>query len=170
MSAHATRPEPPPSAYPCTAQTTGAGQESIVSSMRYSRIASSTFSSKSSSIEDALPLDVRAGAEARPFAREHDRARVPDVGERLRQLRDERGVERVAALGPREGDAQDLAVAIDPERAHRRKHMVWTMAAKRFTVTLEREYVEWIEERSAPDARVPHRGHARAGQEGETAR
>ena len=34
MSAHATSPEPPPSANPCTQQTTGAGQESIVSSMR----------------------------------------------------------------------------------------------------------------------------------------
>ena len=34
MSAQATRPEPPPSAYPWTQQTTGAGQESIVSSIR----------------------------------------------------------------------------------------------------------------------------------------
>ena len=65
---------------------------------------------------DALPLHVRAGAEARPFAREDDRARVADVGERLGQLRDERCVERVAALRPRERDAQNLAVAFDPER------------------------------------------------------
>jgi hypothetical protein len=33
MSAHATTPEPPPSAYPCTRATTGAGHASIASSI-----------------------------------------------------------------------------------------------------------------------------------------
>ena len=45
MSEHATRPQPPPSAWPCTRATTGAGQESIASSIFRSRRASATFSS-----------------------------------------------------------------------------------------------------------------------------
>ena len=52
----------------------------------------------------ALPLDVGAGAEARPVAGEHDDARVADVGERLVQLRDQRRVERVSPLRLRERD------------------------------------------------------------------
>ena len=63
----------------------------------------------------AHPLDVGAGAEALAVAREHDRARVADVGERLAQLGDQRGVERVAPLGPRERHAQERPVAFDPE-------------------------------------------------------
>ena len=45
MSAHATRPAPPPSAWPWTAATTGAGQVSIASSIRRSAFASATFAS-----------------------------------------------------------------------------------------------------------------------------
>ena len=45
MSAQATSPQPPPSACPCTRATTGAGHESIVSSIIRSRRASATFSS-----------------------------------------------------------------------------------------------------------------------------
>ena len=45
MSAQATRPQPPPSACPWTRATTGAGQESIASSIFRRRRASATFSS-----------------------------------------------------------------------------------------------------------------------------
>ena len=51
MSAQAARPEPPPSAKPCTRHTTGAGHESIAWSIASSRPASSTFSSKERSID-----------------------------------------------------------------------------------------------------------------------
>ena len=46
----------------------------------------------------AHPLDVRAGAEARPVAREQHRSRLADVDERLGELGDQRGVEGVARL------------------------------------------------------------------------
>ena len=65
----------------------------------------------------AHPLDVGAGRERRAVAREHDRARIADVGERLGQLGDQRGVERVAPLRPRHRDPQHGAVALDPQRA-----------------------------------------------------
>ncbi len=45
MSTVAASPDPPPSANPCTEATTGAGQASIASNIRKSRVASSTFSS-----------------------------------------------------------------------------------------------------------------------------
>ena len=51
MSAAATRPAPPPSACPCTRATTGAGQESIASSIARSAFASATFSSYESSAD-----------------------------------------------------------------------------------------------------------------------
>ena len=46
----------------------------------------------------------RRRREARPVAGEHDRARAPDVDERLRQLGDQRRVEGVAPVGTRERD------------------------------------------------------------------
>src|SRR5204862_5192797 len=52
MSAHAASPEPPPSANPWMRATTGAGQRSIVSHMRYSLRASSTLSSYDRSIAE----------------------------------------------------------------------------------------------------------------------
>ncbi len=63
----------------------------------------------------ALPLDVGTGAEARAVAGEHDRARVPDVGERLGQLCDQRGVEGVPPLGTGQRDAQDVRRRVRPE-------------------------------------------------------
>ena len=63
----------------------------------------------------AHPLDVGAGGEARPVPGEDDRARAADVDERLRELGDDRRVERVAAVGPRERDAEDVAVALGAE-------------------------------------------------------
>ena len=86
----------------------------------------------------AHPLDVRTGAEARPVPREHDGPRGADVDERLGELGDQRGVERVARLRPREGDAEDVAVPLDAERSHEPEPRVCAMAAKRFTVELER--------------------------------
>ena len=37
-----------------------------------------------------------------------------DVGEGLRELGDQLGVEGVPALGPRQGDPEDASVAFDP--------------------------------------------------------
>ena len=44
---------------------------------------------------------------------------VADVDERLGQLLDERGVERVPPFRARQRDAQHVAVAFDAERGHR---------------------------------------------------
>ena len=51
MSLHATSPMPPPSAWPWTSATTGAGQPSIASNIRRSAFASATFASRSRSAE-----------------------------------------------------------------------------------------------------------------------
>ena len=68
--------------------------------------------------DGAHPLDVAAGAERRPVAGEHDRARVGRVAECGGQLGDRRRVERVAPLRPRERDAGEASVALDPNGAH----------------------------------------------------
>ena len=67
----------------------------------------------------AHPLDVRAGAEARPVAGEQNRSRLADVDERLGELGDQRRVEGVPRLRPRERDPEQIAVAFDPECPHR---------------------------------------------------
>src|SRR5215470_13668090 len=54
MSAAATRPAPPPRAWPCTRATTGAGQPSIASSIARSPFASATFSSYERSTEERI--------------------------------------------------------------------------------------------------------------------
>ena len=54
MSQQATRPAPPPSAWPCTRATTGAGQPSIASSIARSRSASATFSSYDSDTDERI--------------------------------------------------------------------------------------------------------------------
>ncbi len=66
----------------------------------------------------AHPADVGPCAEALPLACEHDSTRLSDIDERLRELPDERRVERVARLGPRERDVEHVAVPFDPKRAH----------------------------------------------------
>src|SRR5438874_6141182 len=77
MSAAATRPAPPPSAWPCTRATTGAGQPSIASSIARSAFASATFSSYERSTEERIqstsapaeklgPSPPRTTARARP--------------------------------------------------------------------------------------------------------
>ena len=66
----------------------------------------------------AHPVDVCAGAKARPLAGEHHRARRADVHERLCELRDHRRVESVSCLGSRERDAEHVVVAFDADRAH----------------------------------------------------
>ena len=86
----------------------------------------------------ALPLDVGARAEARPLSGEDDRARVVDVRERFGELGDERGVERVAALWPRERHPQDAAVPFDAQGPHAPKPYGFAVVGKRFTVELER--------------------------------
>ncbi len=69
----------------------------------------------------AHPLDVCARAEALAVAREDDRARVADVLEGLPQLRDQRGVERVASLGARERHMEQRPVSLDAECGHGRE-------------------------------------------------
>ena len=69
----------------------------------------------------ALPLDVRAGAEALSLAGEHDRPGIADVRESLRQLADEVSVEGVSAFGLVDGDAEDMSVPLDAQRAHARE-------------------------------------------------
>ena len=66
----------------------------------------------------ALPLHVRSCAERLAVAAEEDRPRVPDVAERLCQLGDELGVEGVAALGPRQCDAQHRPISLYAQPAH----------------------------------------------------
>jgi dihydrodipicolinate synthase/N-acetylneuraminate lyase len=66
----------------------------------------------------ALPVHVRAGTEARPVPREHDRTGVADVRERVGELGDQRGVERVAALRAGQRDPENGAFPLDPKRAH----------------------------------------------------
>ncbi len=68
----------------------------------------------------AHPVDVRAGAEARPLAGENDRPRAADVDECLRELGDQLRVECVAPVRPRERDAQDRAVPLDGQCCHER--------------------------------------------------
>ena len=60
-----------------------------------------------------LPFDVGAGAEALPFAGQHDAASVAHVRERVGERGDERRVERVAAVGARQRHAEDATVAVD---------------------------------------------------------
>jgi hypothetical protein len=69
----------------------------------------------------AHPLDVGAGREGRAVAGQHDRADVAHVTERVRQLADQVGVERVVPLGPRECHAQQMTVRLDPQRRHAAK-------------------------------------------------
>ncbi len=66
----------------------------------------------------ALPLHVRSCAERLAVAAEEDRPRVPDVAERLCQLGDELGVERIATLGPRQCDAQHRPISLHAQPAH----------------------------------------------------
>ena len=58
----------------------------------------------------AHPVDVGAGGEARPVPAEDDGARAADPDERLRELGDQRCVERVPPVGTCERDAEDVAV------------------------------------------------------------
>ena len=66
----------------------------------------------------ALPLDVGPGTEGGAFAREDDGACVADQRERLGQLGDERGVERVTAVGTGQRDLVDRAVPLCAQPAH----------------------------------------------------
>ena len=76
------------------------------------------------------PLDICAGAEARPVAGEQHRPRLADVDERLGELRDQVGVEGVAGLRARQRDAEHVVVALDPKRPH------WGMILRANSITL----------------------------------
>ena len=66
----------------------------------------------------ALPVHVRASAEAFAVSRKHDGAGVPDVGEGLGQLADQCGVECVPTLRPSKGDPKQRSLPLDSQRAH----------------------------------------------------
>ena len=68
----------------------------------------------------AHPFDVGAGAEARPVAGEHHGAARAHVDERLGELGDQGGIERVARLGPRERDAKNVVAPARCEARPRR--------------------------------------------------
>ena len=68
----------------------------------------------------AHPLDVGAGAEALALAREHDRARAsPTSANASVSSAISVGVEGVAPLGPRQRDAEDVAVRSTRSAGHR---------------------------------------------------
>jgi hypothetical protein len=67
-----------------------------------------------------LPFDVGSRAERGALALEEDSTSVADVGERLGQLRDERGIEGVAALRLRQRHAEHVPVPLHLQRSHRR--------------------------------------------------
>ena len=98
--------------------TTGAGHESIASQHPEEAECVLDVLLVGEVDRRALPLDVGAGAEALALAGEHDGAGVADVCERLGQIPDQLSVERVAPLGPGEGDSQDRPVTFDSQRAH----------------------------------------------------
>ena len=67
----------------------------------------------------ALPLHVGSRTEARPLAGKHGDARVAGAGEGLGQLRDQRSVEGISPLRLGDRDAQDVALLLNSQRAHR---------------------------------------------------
>lgn len=67
----------------------------------------------------SLPFDVGAGAEAFAVPSEEHEPGVANVGERLSQIPDELGVERVPTLRLRQGDSQDRSVSLHSQPAHR---------------------------------------------------
>jgi dihydrodipicolinate synthase/N-acetylneuraminate lyase len=77
----------------------------------------------------ALPLHVGARAEALALAGEHDGARVSDVGEGVGERSDQRGVEGVPSLRPRNRHAENLVITFDSEHAHWRELKVHRMLA-----------------------------------------
>src|SRR5262249_6578185 len=79
----------------------------------------------------ALPTDVGARAEALPFAGEDHDARVADVAECACEVGDQSGVEGVPALRPVERDAEDIPVALGPDRCH---WECWSFAINALTI------------------------------------
>src|SRR5579859_2760247 len=118
MSAAATRPAPPPRAWPCTPATTGAGQPSIASSIARSAFASATFSSYERWTEERIQ-STSAPAEKLGPSPARTPARAADRDERLCELGDERRVERVPAIRTGHRDAEDVAVSLGAQvRGH----------------------------------------------------
>ena len=64
------------------------------------------------------PLDVGAGAEARPFAGEHDGTHLADVDECFCELFDQGRIEGVSRFGAAEGDPEDVVIPLDAQRVH----------------------------------------------------
>ena len=119
MSAHATSPEPPPSAKPCTRATSGAGQASTAAIIRYRRSASSTFSSKPRSIDarchsTSAPAQKLGPSPARTTTRASPTSENASCSSAISAAS-----KAFRRSGLRERDAQDAAVALDPEPGHR---------------------------------------------------
>jgi hypothetical protein len=91
---------------------------SIASNICRIAFASATFFLEREADGRAHPVDVGAGAEARAVTREHDGARATEIDECLGKLGDQLRVERVAAVGTRERDAQRVTVALDAKIRH----------------------------------------------------
>ena len=66
----------------------------------------------------SLPVDVRARGEGGAVSGEYHRARIADSAERVVQLGDQRGVERIAPLGLGDRDAPHGPVPLDSQRRH----------------------------------------------------
>ena len=73
------------------------------------------FSSCDRSTEERIQSTSAPADKLFPVAGEHHCARTSDVDERLGELRDQRRVEGVVAVGACERDPQELAVTLDPE-------------------------------------------------------
>ena len=80
--------------------TTGAGQASTAHLAQAGSVAALTYSGGI------------GGTERFAVPAEDDCPRVADIGKRLGQLGNELGVKRVAALGPRQRDAQHRPVSL----------------------------------------------------------
>jgi dihydrodipicolinate synthase/N-acetylneuraminate lyase len=75
----------------------------------------------------ALPLHVRACAEALALPGEHHGARITDVGEGVSERSDQRSVEGVPPFRPGDRHAKNLHLPFDSEHAHERELKVRSM-------------------------------------------
>ena len=115
MSQAATRPTPPPSAAPLTMAITASGtRRGAQHQLERARVGAVALLVVG---RGALhPVEVGAGREALAGAGQHDGAHGGVLAQRLegvRQVRDQRLVERVVELRPVQGDPGDRAVARD---------------------------------------------------------
>ena len=119
MSQAATRPTPPPNAAPCTRATVGFPIPASVASIVASAVASATFSAWPYAAIFFIQFKIGAGAKVPALAQQDDGAhRVIGVerGQLAGELRDQRRVERVVDVGPRERDHRHRVALFDDQR------------------------------------------------------